>query len=85
MAAVEIPLRLEKMAGGKTTFTIEAKSVRQLLRELEARFPGIAEQLKATTAVAIDGHVVGAKVDDAALMRLDEDSEGFFVPAIAGG
>ena len=85
MASVEIPLRLEKLAGGETRFSIEAGSVRQVLRELDSRFPGIAEQLKATTAVAIDGHVVGDKVDDAVLMRLDDDSEVFFVPAIAGG
>lgn len=85
MASVEIPLRLEKFAGGKTRFTIEAHSVRRVLQELEANFPGIAEQLKATTAVAIDGHVVGDKVDDAILARLDDDSEVFFVPAIAGG
>lgn len=85
MASLEIPLRLEKLAGGQTRFTIEAGNVRQLLRELDTRFPGIADQLKKTTAVAIDGHVVGDKVDDALLTRLDVDSEVFFVPAIAGG
>jgi len=85
MAKVEIPTRLEKMTAGQTNLTIETTSVRHLLRELEARFPGIVEQLRSTTTVAIDGEVIGDSVDDAALERLDTESEVFFVPAIAGG
>jgi molybdopterin converting factor small subunit len=85
MAQVEIPTRFESMTAGETTLTIAASSVRQLLRELEARFPGIVDQLRSTTTLAIDGEVIGDSVDDASLERLQPDSEVFFVPAIAGG
>ncbi len=85
MAQVEIPTRLQAKTNGEARMSIEARNVRALLSELDSRYPGIADELKATTTVAIDGEVIGTSLSDAVLERLEDDTEVFFVPAIAGG
>jgi molybdopterin converting factor small subunit len=85
MAQVEIPTRLLELTGGQTRLQVEAHTVRALLRALDQRFPGLGDQLKATTAVAIDGEIIGQRLSDALLERVEPDSEVYFVPAIAGG
>ena len=85
MAQVEIPTRLLELTGGKTRVEVDAHTVRALLRALDERFPGLGEQLQATTAVAIDGEIIGQRLTDGMLERLEADSEVYFVPALAGG
>ena len=59
--------------------------MRQVLRVLDERFPGLVDELKATTAIAIDGEIIGQRLEDAVLERVQEDSEVYFIPAVAGG
>jgi molybdopterin synthase sulfur carrier subunit len=63
-------------------FEIAASSVRQLIRELDARYPGLGTQVEeGFLSVAIDGEIY----QDAFLEELREDSEVAFLPAIRGG
>ena len=59
--------------------------MRELLRRLDERYPGIAEELKLTSRVAIDGELVGEALGDAILEPIGPDSEVIFIQAIAGG
>ena len=59
MAQVEIPTRLLGRTGGTSRIEVEGRNVRQVLRALDERFPGLVDELKATTAIAIDGEIIG--------------------------
>ena len=85
MAQVEIPRRLLERTGGTARLEVEGRNVRQLLRNLEEKFPGLVGELKATTAIAIDGEIIGQRLEDAVLERVEADSEVYFIPAVAGG
>lgn len=66
---------------GVDEVTIEAASVRRLIRALDDRWPGLGEQLSDGTAVAINGEIVA----DALFEDLPDGAEVHFLPAIAGG
>lgn len=59
---------------------LSADNYRELVRKLDARWPGIGEQIE-RFAVAIDGHIY----QDAFLEALQPDSEVYFMPKIEGG
>ena len=67
--------------GGETRFEVEASRVRDILRALEDRFPGIRAHLEEETAVSIDGMIY----DDAYLQEVSENSEVFFIPKLDAG
>ena len=67
--------------GGETRFEVEASRVRDILRALEERFPGIRAHLEEETAVSIDGMIY----DDAYLQEVSENSEVFFIPKLDAG
>lgn len=68
-------------AEGVRTLEVDAASVRELLKELEKRYPGCRAGLENGMAVAIDGEIHA----DALLQPLRADSEVCFLPAIEGG
>jgi molybdopterin synthase sulfur carrier subunit len=67
--------------GGKTELAVEATTFRQLVRELEQRFPGLGRQVEEGMAVAIDGEIF----QDAYAAELKPDSEIYLIPKIGGG
>ncbi|MGH7812786.1 MAG: MoaD/ThiS family protein [Candidatus Binataceae bacterium] len=87
MATVVIPALLRKFTGGAERIAAAGATVRELIRNLDARFPGIASQLladgdiKASIAVSIDGEMTPGGV----LEAVGPDSEVHFLPAIGGG
>lgn len=83
MARVVLTDSLSKQfTGGVGDFDIAAPTVRKLIRELEARYPGLGAQVEeGFISVAIDGEIH----QDAFLEELREDSEVAFLPAIRGG
>jgi molybdopterin converting factor small subunit len=85
MPRVEIPSQLRGLSGGEQFISVQSRTVRTLLQELDTRFPGIAEQLRTTTTVSIDGEVLGDSMSDAILQPIPADGEVYFVPAISGG
>lgn len=87
MSTVFIPAQLRELTGGVTELELSGATVRQLLTQLEDRFPGISarlctgDALSPSLAVSIDGSIsskgLQAKVEGA--------REVHFLPAIGGG
>jgi len=67
--------------GGQTELEVTATSFRKLIRELDARFPGLGQQVEDGMAVAIDGVIY----QDSFGATLAPDSEVVLIPKIAGG
>lgn len=82
MAKVFLPDELANtFAAGVREHEIEAGDVRELVRALDARFPGIRARLERGTAVAIDSEIY----PDWLLQAIGPDAEVRFLPAIRGG
>ncbi len=87
MPRVFIPPLLKPLTAGEEIVEVDAKNVRQVLEELENRFPGIREklceedELKPGLTVAVDGNVSSLGL----LQKVGDDSEVHFLPAIGGG
>ncbi len=80
MAKVVFPDHLLSHTNGERELEVECDSFRSLVRDLDRRWPGIAEVLE-KTAVAIDGQIY----QDAWLERIGPQSEVFFMQRIEGG
>ena len=87
MATVFIPSLMQKLSDGKSRVEIEGSSVRQIVNNLEAEYPGFMERLvddgriKGNISVAIDGEITPLGM----LEKVGENSEVHFLPAIGGG
>jgi molybdopterin synthase sulfur carrier subunit len=89
MAEVWIPPKLQQLTGGNQQVQVEGTTVRRLINNLEAKYPGIKEflvdeveeDLVPGLAVIIDGEVSLLGMLDKVL----ENSEVHFLPAIGGG
>jgi molybdopterin synthase sulfur carrier subunit len=71
----------KQFADGQTEIELPGRTVRQLIRALEARFPALEGKLEGDIAVVIDGVVH----QNAFLEEVAEDSEVAFIPPIGGG
>ena len=69
------------LTGGISELEVRARSFRQLVLELEARFPGLGRQVENGMAIAIDGTIY----QDAYAAPLAPDSEIYLIPKIGGG
>ena len=88
MPTVVIPALLRKFTGGVERVEVPGKSIRELVRRLGERFPGIDHQLldedgdiRPSIAVSIDGEIATGGVLD----TVGENSEVHFIPALGGG
>ena len=87
MATVFVPSLMQKLSDGKSRVEIEGSSVRQIVNNLEAQYPGFMERLvedgriKGNISVAIDGEITPLGM----LEKVGENSEVHFLPAIGGG
>lgn len=82
MARVQtISTRVRDFTGGVVEFDVEARSVRGLIRELDARWPGLGAFVDAEMSIAIDGEIF----QDAFLEPIEDASEVVLIPKIAGG
>ena len=70
-----------RYTGGVREFAVEAKTLRDVLKEMDRRYPGLGEHLEEETTVAIDGaiHDVGY------YQIIGPSSEVFFIPKLEGG
>jgi molybdopterin synthase sulfur carrier subunit len=71
----------QQFADGQTEFEVEATTFRQLVRELDRRFPGLGKQVEECMAVAIDGEIF----QDSYAAELKPGSEIYLIPKIGGG
>jgi molybdopterin synthase sulfur carrier subunit len=70
-----------EFTGGASEFDVGADTVRRLILELDARYPGFGDYIDRRMAIAIDGEIH----QDAYAAALRPDSEVFLIPKIGGG
>ena len=87
MATVFIPSQLRKLTNGVEHLELEVRNVRQVIEELEARFPGIKERLCDGAELSPSIQVcVGQTISSRGMItKVAADSEVHFLPAIGGG
>ncbi len=72
---------LATFTGGRAEFDVAAGSVRELIRELDDRYPGAGEYVANRMAIAIDGEIF----QDADSATFRPSSEVCLIPKIGGG
>lgn len=85
MAQIEIPTRFLHFTAGQNRIRVDGHNIRRVLDGLEKKFPGLVEELKSSSTVAIDGEIIGNKLEDTLLEKVENKTEIYFVPAISGG
>ena len=70
-----------RFTDGVAELDVIASNVRQLLRELESRYPGLGTEIEHAQALAIDGELY----QDPYLQKLSKHAEVFVLPKIGGG
>jgi molybdopterin synthase sulfur carrier subunit len=87
MPTAVIPALLRKFTNGQERVTVRGHNVREIIADLDRRFPGIAshlmegDDLKPSIAVSVDGEISPGGLIEA----VGEGSEVHFLPAIGGG
>ena len=87
MPRVFIPSPLRNLTGGQADLEVAGTTVRELIGELESRFPGIrgrlcaGEDLSPALQVSIDGTFSRRGLD----ARVQPTSEVHFLPVFGGG
>ncbi len=72
---------LVPLAENQKTLTVEADTIRELLRKLQERYPGLSGPIKNDVAVAVDGVIYR---DDWS-QKIPEGAEVFLMRRLAGG
>ncbi len=87
MARIFIPSLLQPYTGGQGELEVPGETLRQVIANLEQRFPGLqdrlceADRLRPAIVAVVDGEVSRLGLRH----RLSETSEVHFLPAISGG
>ena len=82
MARVVLPRSVgEQYTGGETELEVPGATVREIVRALEARFPGLWPMIDEAMAIAVDGEIL----QDPYLEPVQPDSELYVLPKIGGG
>ena len=82
MATVHLGATLcRPYCGDIRTVEVSAETIGQLIRELDARFPGLGHQIDESMAIAIDGTIF----QDTLIEPIPPGSEVHLIPKIAGG
>jgi molybdopterin converting factor small subunit len=71
----------KQYTNGETAVEVTAKNVRQMVKALEAKYPGLGTEINTAMSVAIDGTIL----PDPYLEEVNEDSEIYVLPKIGGG
>jgi len=70
-----------KYTGSVREFAVEAKTLRDVIKEMDRRYPGLGEHLEEATTVAIDGEIH----EVAYFQPIRQGCEVFFIPKLEGG
>ena len=70
-----------RYTGGVREFTVEARNLRGVIKEMDRLYPGLGEHLEEETTVAIDG----ALHETAYYQPIRDGCEIFFIPKLEGG
>jgi sulfur-carrier protein len=72
---------LRPFAGGASSVSVEAKTIRELFRVLTDQYPGMEPHIKRGVAVSINGQIFRDQWDT----TLPQDAEVYLLPRIPGG
>ncbi len=72
---------LRPLAGGASSVSVEAATIRELFRVLSETWPGMEPHIKRGVAVSIDGKIYRDQWDT----KLPENAEIYLMPRIPGG
>ena len=87
MAKVWIPSLMRDLTGGQTVVTVRGSTVRQVIENLEAKYPGArsrllkGDSLQPGIGVAIDGEMARYGLTE----KVKPTTELHFLPAVSGG
>ena len=88
MAVVWIPSLLQRLTDGEDKVSVPGSTLRQVINNLDARYPGLKDRLLDEEgrflegiAIAIDGEVSHLGL----IEPVNESSEVHIIPAIGGG
>ena len=71
----------QQYTNGLTEIMVDASNVRQMVRALEAKYPGLGVEIQTTMSVAINGTIL----PDPFLEEVNNSSEVYILPKIGGG
>ena len=71
----------QQYTDGQTEVHVEAKNVRQMIKALETKYPGLGTEIETAMSVAIDGTIL----PDPFLEEVTDQSEIYVLPKIGGG
>lgn len=86
MAFIFIPSMMQNLTDGVSEVNVSGRTVRDIIEQLEARFPGFKDRLlqdgdiRPDIAVSIDGEIAFDIME-----RVSDSSEVHFIPPISGG
>jgi molybdopterin synthase sulfur carrier subunit len=87
MATIFIPAQLRTLTAGIEQLEMDVHNVREVIDQLEQRFPGIRDrlcqqdQISPSLQVSIDSVITSRGM----IAKIQPNSEVHFIPAIAGG
>lgn len=81
MATVYLQADHRRFTGGEKVLQVTGNTVGDLISELERRYPGLGTLLSDGASVAINGELIPNGIFE----KVDEATEVYFVPLIAGG
>lgn len=87
MPRVFIPASLRRLAGGESSIDVDARTVREVVDALEARFPGMRDRLCAegrlrpAISVVIDSRISALGL----LESVSPECEVHFLSSVSGG
>ena len=71
----------QQFTNGMSEIEVDASNVRQMVRALEAQYPGLGAEIENTMSVAIDGTIL----PEPFLEEVTDTSEVYVLPKIGGG
>ena len=81
VVSVELFGSLRRHVGGQERVRVEAANIRDLLKGLEERYPGLGPTLNRGVSVSIDGKIY----TEAMFQPITSQNEVVLLPRIAGG
>lgn len=87
MAVIHIPSLMQDLTGGAETATVAGATLRQIVENLEAKFPGLKARLCDGDRIRTNISVwVNDEISREGMARaVGENDEIHFLPAISGG
>ena len=87
MATVHIPAPMRGLTGGKTEVRVSGATLGEVVEALETDYPGLKSRLVEGDRIrpGLAVFVAGVQASFRLSLRLSENAEIYFAPAISGG